>query len=331
MSRKKIKKAFFIRFDRLGEFILSLPAIKLFRDNYKDSEIYLMARRENIDIIRGVDFIDYFIEFKDDYFRGQKGIINLIRLFKKEQIDCVVNFVPKKEFHLASFIAGVPLRVGYNRKWGFCLNRKIQDRKFLCEKHEVEYNIDLMRLICHSIFIPKIDIPVENITSRIKHNLRLGLKEKYIVIHPFSSSFSKKAPFSFWMRLVDRFRKILPNIKIVVIGAKYDEKESEQFVKYIKIESLVGQLNLKDLMGFLVFNCMLFIGLDSGPMHLASVLNIPVVGVFRTTNPQRWGPFNNNSLIVKISSSTETDFSKEIDDIVSFAKNNIFLRNSNRL
>jgi ADP-heptose:LPS heptosyltransferase len=132
MEHKEIKNFLFIRSDRLGEFLLSLPAIKLVRINYPQSKIYLLARKENIKLIKDIYFIDYFLEYKEDIFESYKGAFELSNsILKKENIDCVISLNPKKAFHFASFLAKVPLRVGYDRKWGFCLNRKIKDKKYL--------------------------------------------------------------------------------------------------------------------------------------------------------------------------------------------------------
>jgi heptosyltransferase-1 len=53
----------------------------------------------------------------------------------------------------------------------------------------------------------------------------------------------------------------------------------------------------------------LFIGGDTGPMHLAAALKIPVVGIFGPTNPARNGPFQTQSMVLR-SASSLTDHSR---------------------
>lgn len=197
-----MKKILFIRSDRFGEFLLSLPAIKLVKINYPQSKVYLLARKDNLKLIEGINFIDCFLEYKKDTFLGYKGAFRLAKILKRERIDCCIILNSKKEFHLASFLGGIPLRVGYDRKWKFCLNKKIKDNKFLADKHEVEYNIDLVSLICKKSFIPDISFPVDerNSIDFLKNNLDLSCK--YLVIHPFSSNFFKRIDYEFWSELV---------------------------------------------------------------------------------------------------------------------------------
>ena len=139
----KIERIFIIRSDRFGEFLLNLPAIELIKKNFPKSTTYLLAQKQNVELIKGVDFVDRFIEYKSGYFSGFKGSLRLAAILKKEKIDCFVALNSKKEFHFAAYLAGVPLRIGYARKWGWCLNKKIEDKKHLEDKHEVEYNFSI--------------------------------------------------------------------------------------------------------------------------------------------------------------------------------------------
>ncbi|MCK9573950.1 MAG: glycosyltransferase family 9 protein [Candidatus Omnitrophica bacterium] len=316
MNKKEIKNFFFIRSDRLGEFLLSLYAIKLVKFNYPDSKIYLLAKKDNVDLVMGIDFVDHFIEYKNDVFEGFSGAFNLSNILRKEKIDCVISLNPKKEFHLASLLAAVPLRLGYNRKWGFCLNRKIEDKKHLVQKHEVEYNFDLVKLICKDIFTPSFDLTVDKLGTLNMLSGCLNLSQKYIVIHPFSSNPSKQIEIAYWTRLVSALKEKCAG-DIVLIGSKEEMPESEVLAEKLDIKNVTGKLSLRNLASFLKHNCSLFIGLDSGPMHLASILKRPVVGLFKISNSRRWGPFDTQSLIVE--GVDLSSFLAKSEDILKFA------------
>jgi len=50
----------------------------------------------------------------------------------------------------------------------------------------------------------------------------------------------------------------------------------------------------------------LFIGGDTGPMHLAAALNVPVVGIFGPTDPARNGPYGTRSIVLRNPASPTT-------------------------
>lgn len=315
MKTVKPKNILFIRSDRFGEFLLNLAAIKLVKLNYPESKIFLLAKKENIELIKGIDFIDSFFEYRDEQFSGYSGAFSLAKLLKKEKIDCVICLNPKKEFHLASFLAGAPLRLGYNRKWGFCLNKKIEDKKFLADKHEAEYNIDLVKLICADAFMPAIELPVDEESSLSFLKEEMDIAKNYIIFHPFTSNPAKAIEYAFWKSLAAKFQAIYKN-DILVIGAKEEIKESMEFVKQINAKNLTGRLTLRNLAALLKYNCSVFIGLDSGPMHLAALLQKPTVGLFTVSSPKRWGPFHTSSLAIKVHGAE--GLAQKIDDIVKF-------------
>jgi ADP-heptose:LPS heptosyltransferase len=230
---------------------------------------------------------------------------------------------PKKEFHLASFLAKVPLRLGYDRKWGFCLNKKIEDKKFLADKHEIEYNIDLVKLICKNVFTPEIELPVDSRDSLVFLKEEIDLGKKYIIFHPFTSNPAKSIENVFWRQLAKEIENKCKG-DILIIGSKEEREESMDFAKQINAKNLAGQLSLRNLTALLKYNCSVFIGLDSGPMHLAALLHKPIAGLFTVSNPKRWGPFYPNSLVIKIPT---TDYLMcKIEDIVKFTCSNLITK-----
>ena len=316
---QKMKNILFIRSDRLGEFILSLPAIKLVKANYPASTIYLLAQKSNIELAKEVDFIDYFLTYSEDMFKGYRGAFRLAQFLKKEKIDCVIILNPKKEFHLASFMAGIPLRVGYDRKWGFCLNKKIKDEKYLAQRHEVSYSIDLVSLICRDVFIPEMELPVDSRQSLDFLSEALDTSGKYVVIHPFTSHEAKRIGDEFWVELVDKIKKRF-TADIVIIGEQADGAAAKLLEAKVEVKSIVGKLSLRNLAAFLKYNCRVFIGLDSGPMHLASMLKVPVVGLFKASISQRWGPFGSEALVIEgnDAESFTSQIKKILDSITEF-------------
>ncbi|MFA5008024.1 MAG: glycosyltransferase family 9 protein [Candidatus Omnitrophota bacterium] len=321
MSKTMIpKNIFIIRSDRLGEFLLSLPAIKLVKINYPNSKIYLLAQRNNIDLIRGVDFVDEYVDYEENLFKGYKGALRLSKILGKEKIDCVISLNPKKEFHMAAMFSLAKLRLGYDRKFGFCLNRKIKDEKYKNAKHEAEYNLDLIKLLCKDVYIPEINLTVDNNNMLKGLSGELDITKKYVIIHPFTSNPSKKIEDGFWMSLVNRLKNSCAK-DIVIIGSKDEISKSVELADRFKVINLTGKLSLRNLATLLKYNCSVFIGLDSGPMHLASMLRVPVIGLFKTSNSKRWRAFNTQALILE--NKTDEGLKQKIDDIIKFTCSNI--------
>ncbi|MDD5194108.1 MAG: glycosyltransferase family 9 protein [Candidatus Omnitrophica bacterium] len=309
----------FIRSDRLGEFLLSLYALKLVRINQPQARVHLIAQKENLELIRGIDCVDNYVEYNERIFSGFSGAFRLAAMIRKTACDCVIVLNPKKEFHLAAWLSGSPIRAGYRRKWGFCLNKKIEDLKFQGVKHEIEYNLDLIKPICEKFFIPEVNLSVDSQGSLEFLKPTFNLDKKYVVIHPFTSHGQKKIVNDFWLKLINALTAC-GITDIALVGGANEVQESREFEGITKVKNFVGKLSLRNLAAFLKYNCFAFIGLDSGPMHLASILEIPTVGLFRASSSRRWGPYQKGSLVIE--GADINTFIAKIENIVSFVKKN---------
>jgi ADP-heptose:LPS heptosyltransferase len=307
----------FMRSDLLGEFLLNLYAVELVKENYPESKIYILARKNNIEVLGGSGFIDGFLEYRQEWFCGLKGVMRLAGILRKKKIDCVVSLNPKKEFHLASFLAGVPLRVGYDRKCGFCLNKKIKDTKKLKDKHEVAYNIDLMRLLCKKVYIPKINLAVDDSVSLSFLGPEFKPNSKYVIIHPFSLNMKKSIEIDFWKNLAQALQERFDK-EAIVVGIEQERALAEGIAESCGIKNFAGRLTIRNLATLIKHNCFLFVGLDSGPMHLSALIGVPTVGLFKISDPVRWGPFGDKT--IAIGAKTDSEFKEKIVDICSFAE-----------
>ncbi|MBI3018922.1 MAG: hypothetical protein HYY61_03430, partial [Deltaproteobacteria bacterium] len=66
---------------------------------------------------------------------------------KKKQFDIALHFNPSKRTHWITFLAGIPQRIGYNRKSGWLLTHALEDKKWEGLKPESFYNEDLLSLL----------------------------------------------------------------------------------------------------------------------------------------------------------------------------------------
>ncbi len=129
-----------------------------------------------------------------------------------------------------------------------------------------------------------------------------GVKPETIVvgINPGAAYGSAKC----W--LPDRFREIThklmenPNIYILYFGDNTGAPLVQEICKGMpeRVINLAGRTTLRELMA-LIKNCSLILTNDSGPMHIASALNVPLLALFGSTSEVKTGPYNGGLVIHK--------------------------------
>src|SRR3989338_9159753 len=136
-----VRRVVFIRTDRLGETLLNLPVVATLKAALSNTTLALLVHPELRDLLTAARDVDQVLSYEEA--QGRWWVARAVRLanvLRSHHFDLAIVSNPKKELHLAVRLAGIPLRVGYARKWGrWLLTHHLDDRKALGERHEVEY------------------------------------------------------------------------------------------------------------------------------------------------------------------------------------------------
>lgn len=223
---------------------------------------------------------------------------------KKRNIDIAVMLNPSKEFNILIYLSRIPVRVGYDRKWGFLLTHKMKDKKYLGQKHEIDYNLELVSLIGAKTQDKTLSLIIEDdAVKNICQGFNIENHDNLVALHPWTSDPIKQWPLDNFRALAQRLIEKL-GIKLVIIGGK---EESARSLEYFNNQSnnpinLTGRTTLTQLAA-LFKKCKLLISGDSGPVHLAACIGIPLIAIFRSDipgkNSLRWGPRSYGSIVIE--------------------------------
>ena len=301
------KRILLIRTDRIGDVVLSTPAIKAVRDSYPDSYIAVMVKPYAKDIVEGNPYLNEVIVYDKDGVHNSFFATLIFGLgLRRKRFDTAVILHPTNRSHIVAFLAGIPNRVGYEKKMAFLLTKKINDKKFLGEKHELDYTLDILKNIG---VVPKdrdLYVPVKS-SSENAINIKLAREGKsgsglLIAVHPGASCPSKRWPAERFALLIDRLKERY-EFQIVVVAGPADAAEAAELKKNLKSDviNLSGKTSVGELAA-LFKKCRLFISNDSGPVHIASAVGTPCVVIFgrkqRGLGPKRWGPTGKSDIVL---------------------------------
>jgi ADP-heptose:LPS heptosyltransferase len=295
---REIRRILYVRTDRIGDVLMNLPAIRLLRQVYPKAGITLMLDESLKGLLNehpDIDAIHYVSEKKFEKDLGYR--LDQIKLIKNAGFDLGVAANPDKWLHAALFFGGVRVRVGYGRKWAFFLTHRQPKKE--SSQHEIEKNIDLVKLVSDQEWDGKIGLPADEaskkrIGARIQNELAGALK--IVAVHPGTSDPRKRWPEEKFAKLCDRLHED-SGIKTVLIGGP-EEKETSKKVSALtrsKTVDWTGELSLRELSAlFGHSNVKLLVSSDSGPVHVAWIAGTPAVAMYAKntsgSDPRRWGP-----------------------------------------
>ena len=298
-SPKIYRRILIVRTDRIGDVLLSTPVIKALRRKYTQAYISMIVSPYARDIVENNPYLDEVIIYdKDIKHKSLMRSLKFAGLLSKKKFDLAVILHPTNRMHLLIFLAGIPKRLGYKRKFGFLNNLAKAHTKQEGRRHEAEYNLDLLSGLGVSGSARDLFMPIKPESEQwVKDLFALhGIKEtdRLLAINPGASCPSKIWPAANFAQVAEILASRY-NFKILVVAGAKDVPLANMIANRIgdRALNLSGKTSVSHLASVLK-RCALFVSNDSGPVHIASSLDVPVISIFGRNqpglSPRRWGP-----------------------------------------
>ncbi|MDE0555173.1 MAG: lipopolysaccharide heptosyltransferase II [Candidatus Poribacteria bacterium] len=299
-----IDKMLVIRVDGIGDLLNSTPAISLLRENYPSAEITVLVRPLNAPVLMGNPDVDRTLIFaRDGEHRGLKARLRFYRELRREGFQLVVAMQTAMWSHLVALLSGAPYRLGrYQKRFRSTLTHAWHGKYPKGETHEVDRNLELVQLICKGEGTRKLKffmLPNEIDTAKARLvSWGIGANTFLIGIHPGGSSFDKRWPERQYAELADRLVQ-QHNATILLLHGPEEAALADNIQQAMQSRAIVQAPETIRELGALLCCCNLVVCNDSGPMHLAAALDVPMVAVFGPTDHIAWHPLSENAAVVR--------------------------------
>jgi len=299
-----IKKVLIRSANWVGDTIMSLPAIASIRLSFPQAEISILAKPWVAGLFRDSADIQKVILYQSPGIHGGiKGKWKLARELMKEQFDLALHLPNSFESALLSFLAGIRLRAGYNTDGrGVLLTHRVPVKGKIKKVHQVDYYLHLVRSLGLQAVegCPSLRASEERIVEAEGTLISLGLGKQPIVgLSPGAKYGSAKEWFpERFGELARRLSKEM-GARVLILGSEADRATASRIGEITGGETidLTGKTNLGQAMA-LISHCRIFVTNDSGLMHVASALGVPLVAIFGSTDPSRTGPLGGKSRVL---------------------------------
>ncbi len=296
-QKNRIKKILILRLDRIGDIVLSTPAIEAVRKGFPEASIAVMVKEGYKDLLINDPAINEVI--------GCKPLWDLkfIRELRDRKFDLAVDLVMDRDYKSAflAYLSRAPYRAGYDIAGrGIFFNIKAGQGKE--KKHLVENNLDVIRKlgIVPGGGRPKLHVAPQD-SGFIRDFLSLqGIDQGEILvgIHPGGYYPSQRWPAERVASLSDEIIKRYP-AKVVLIGGPKERDFIERAAGSMKVKAIVVKdISLAHLTA-LIRRCQLLVCNNSGPLHIACALGVPTVSTMGPTLPWRWWPVGEGHIVLR--------------------------------
>lgn len=232
-------------------------------------------------------------------------IIRYLRMLRGRRFDMTLTTYIGLSFRGAvfSYVIGAPIRVGYNKNGqGLLYNCRVEVDGSAA-RHTVEHNLDLLRALGIEVGCPRLAVHLreDELKAADVRLLSHGVDKTEFLVGMHVGS----GPISFKRWSPERFGKVAARLeggyraRVMLVGGKEEIPLVEQVAAFAGSSPIdfVGKLSIRETAA-VISRCDLFVSNDTGLMHVAVALGVPVVAIFGPTDPRCTGPYSDRSAVV---------------------------------
>ena len=316
--RDDIQRILVVKLDHIGDFVTALPAIRRLKHLFPQAKISVLAGPASKAFAGLEPAIDEFIEFAFFHSRSQLGerdltpedFAELGNQLKSRRFDLAVDLRKHLSTRDVLRYTGARFLAGFDYMGQFpFLDIALEwDGDKALQRKRAHVQDDLQTLIAmigramisdRSVMSSGIEpTPVDHLPEHVQ-----ALFTKPVVaIHPGAGNTTKQWPEEHFSALIDLMVE-RNDVNVLLVGGPDELEIADALMESVlhpnAVASMVGQTSLA-MLPRLLAACVLYIGNDSGPKHIAAAMGLPTIGIHSgVVDAKEWGPVGDRAVAVR--------------------------------
>ncbi len=299
-AERPIRRLLAVNLNYLGDALFTTPALATLRARYPQAVIEVLAGERAAAMLAGNPMVDRVIIRPRR--NGSARATAFAQIIRQGKYDAAILFQSITSNAALSWLLGIPIRVGFAQDG--CtpfLTHRVAERR--TGEHVVDAYLRLalaapLQADSRTIPAPSLSITVSQddyrFSEQVFRNQELVPPVVGLVIG--ATRAQKRWPEEYWVRLGEKLWSA-GSISCVLLGGPEELEAAQRILSQMKnapLASLVGRTSEKQLAA-IVERLSLVISSDSGPLHIATAMQTPVVALFGSTDPAETGPWLGNA------------------------------------
>ena len=295
----------------IGDVILTTPAVRAIRRRFPDAELLYLVESLAAPVVAGNPHLNevFVVEHRRGWDRV-KDDLRLARTLRSRRIDVAVDFHGGPRSAWFTFASGAPVRVGYDirgRMWMY--TRVVRRPRNAGPRHSMLNQWDLLAAIDPALAAPptrdadRVEMAVDP-SARASVDRRLAsfgmdAGDQIVVLHVSARNPFRRWPESSFADTAAGLVRGQHQRWVIVVGGPSDRDAAGRVIAlaHERLDAndaariVPGEGWSLAEMRALMDRASLFLGGDSGPMHIAATSDIPIVALYGPTVPDQWAPW----------------------------------------
>ena len=287
-----MKNVLIIKLRYIGDVLLATPTVRAIKAARPDVRVTMMVNRGTEDVLSGNPDLDEIMVLDKGSLAAQSRLIAGLRA---RQFDTVIDLTDGDRSAFLTRISGAPVRIGFNdeHRWrGRYYTEVVQPVPGV--RHRIDRDLEALKPmnIQAGSQNPQLWLSPEEEKSAEQLLDELGIQrsQSMVILQPGARYWFKAWPPERFAELADRLISQY-GCQVLIGGSDQDIGLAQQIQQMAKSALIImaGRTSIKQFAA-IASKSALFVGSDSGAMHIATAVGTPVVALFGPSNPREWGP-----------------------------------------
>ena len=281
-----------IKLRYIGDVLLATPTVRAIKAARPDVRVTMMVNRGTEDVLAGNQDLDEIVVLDKGSLVAQSRLIAGLR---SRRFDTVIDLTDGDRSAFLSWVSGAPVRIGFNdeHRWrGKYYTQVVQPVPGV--QHRIDRDLDALKPLNIQAGSKDLQLwltPEEmNSADQLLDQLGVQRSQSIMILQPGARYWFKAWPPERFAELADQLASRY-SCQVLIGGSNQDIDLAQQIRQMAKSQPIImaGRTTIKQFAA-IARKSGLFVGNDSGAMHIASAVGAPVVALFGPSNPREWGP-----------------------------------------
>ncbi len=287
-----MQKILIIKLRYIGDVLLATPTVRAIKVARPDVQVTMMVNRGTEDVLSGNPDLDEIIVLDKGSLTAQSRLVAGLR---RRRFDTVIDLTDGDRSAFLSWISGAPVRIGFNdeHRWRVrCYTQVVQPVPGV--RHRIDRDLEALKSMSIQAGSkdPQLWLTPEEESSADQLLDQLGVQrsQMIVILQPGARYWFKAWPPERFAELADHLTSQY-GCQVLIGGSRQDGDLAQQIRQMAKSSPVImaGRTTIKQFAA-IAKKSALFVGSDSGAMHMASAVGTPVVALFGPSSPLEWGP-----------------------------------------
>jgi heptosyltransferase I len=299
-----------VKLSAIGDIIHTLPAVAALRRAYPEAWLAWIVERAGASLLRGNPDLDELITvdthaWRANWWMGLRHIWYVTRHLRRASFDLCIDFQGLLKSALFAYVSGAPQRLGFPRQ----LCREPLSVVFTNLRgplvdptaHVVDQAVELLQALGVTTSERRFTIPLtdadEHFAERVWRELGLWSDVPVVVLYPGAAWKTKRWGELNFARLNDALIRRF-QVRTLLTWGPGEEFLVQRVARATAYTPAIAPATTLLQLAALIARCRVFVGGDTGPLHLAAAMGTPTVALFGPSSPQRNGPYGPGHVVL---------------------------------